>query len=631
MEANDFLAKIKANGDKNDWNNLAKVYNDYKVIASKLSTKERGSFSLNVLCLLCRNLDKAPSWRDSIDNKELLTLTIDCIRETRGLNKAEQVKTLACIYHIHRYVVRLNKQIPPELILKLSFMAFEAEPKNLLKEYSKTYWNIIADRLCYIEKLKGKSVHKLLPKLTEDVIKTIEIYDSAQFCANILVFLVKKLHFIYSESHSEQLNGCYKDIFEKLSQKTDLNAIKKLKDKELLDLYAKFSDCFYVVAENSSKNSFKHSAVNSAVRTAITLLGHKPDFFHCLQTFYLNSFCDIFLNRTTYLDAVFKNLTLSCDITVKLGYETTMVTSYPFLAQFLRLFIEYSVNNSIKTNFTVEVQENCLNFMLKLLKELANCEQLLKCENCSVKTGLHDALRLSFLVKHFISASIQQSIDITNLLTIYDSVIHQQYSIMAQLKRQKCANYEKFYRKLQTDTHNTAIALNKNKNYEFSIKLFEIYIKNELSINLNEFEHKNVARAFYNKSICELDYRKHEQALMDAFLSLIFAKEINSDKYMSLVMDIKAKALKNDDDDDADDRSDDLQMTSVVDACRIVVENKLYGDLKPFLKGVQFSSLLKHEFDMYCKLWPSIAPVAGVWRALNSLLNGRQEEWITGK
>lgn len=54
MEANDFLAKIKANGDKNDWNNLTKVYNEYKVIASKLSTKERGAFSLNVLCLLCR-------------------------------------------------------------------------------------------------------------------------------------------------------------------------------------------------------------------------------------------------------------------------------------------------------------------------------------------------------------------------------------------------------------------------------------------------------------------------------------------------------------------------------------------------------------------------------------------------
>ncbi|CAH1642132.1 unnamed protein product [Spodoptera littoralis] len=628
MEANDFLVKIKANGDEKDWNNLDKVYNDYKVISSKLSSKERGSFSLNVLCLLCRNIDKAPSWRDSIDNKELLTLTIDCIRESRGLNKAEQVKTLACIYHIHRYVVRLNKQIPPELILKLSFMAFEAEPKILLKEYSKTYWNIIADRLCYIEKLRGKSIHKLLPKLNEDILKTIEIYDTAQFCSNILVFLVKKMHFIYSESHSEVLNGFYKEIFEKLSQKTDLNAMKKLKDKELLDVYAKFSDCFYVVAENSSKGLFKNSAINSAVRTAITLLGHKPDFFHCLQTFYLNSFCDIFLNKTTYLDTVFKNLTLSCDITVKLGYESTIATSYPFIAQFLRLFIEYSINNGIKAHFTAEVQENCLNFMLKLLNELKNCEQLLKCENCSVKTGLHDALRLSFLVKHFISASIQQNIDMTRLLAVYKNVIDQQYSIMCQLKHQKCVNYDKFYRKLQTDTHNTAIALNKNQKYEFSINLFEIYIKNELSINLNEFEHKNVARAFYNKSICELDYKKHEQALLDGFLSLIFAKDLNSDKYMSLVMDIKAKALKSDD-DETDDKTDDLQMTSVVDACRTVTENKLYGDLKPFLKEVKFSSLLKHEFEMYCKLWPSIAPVAGVWRALHSLLNGRQEKWIT--
>ncbi|KAF9414617.1 hypothetical protein HW555_007546 [Spodoptera exigua] len=630
MEANDFLAKIKANGDEKDWNNLAKVYNDYKMISSKLSSKERGSFSLNVLCLLCRNLDKAPSWKDSIDNKDLLTLSIDCIRETRGLNKAEQVKTLACIYHIHRHVVRLNKQIPPELILKLSFMAFEAETKNLLKEYSKTYWNILADRLGYIEKLRGKSIHKLLPKLNEDILKTLDIYDTTQFCINILVFLVKKLHFIYSESHSEALNGVYGDIFEKLSQKTDLNAVKKLKDKELMDLYSKFSDCFYVVAENSSKNNFKHSAVSSAVRTAITLLGHKPNFFHCLQTFYLNSFCDIFLNRTTYLDAVFKNLTVSCDITVKLGYGTTMVASYPFIAQLLRLFIEYSVNNNIKSNFTAEVQENCLNFMLKLLNELKNCEQLLRCENCSVKTGLHDALRLSFLVKHFISASIEQNIDITNLLPIYTQVIDQQYSIMDQLKRQKCSNAEKFYRKLQTDSHNTAIALNKNEKYEFSINLFEIYIKNELSINKNDFEHKNVARAFYNKSICELDYKKHEQALIDAFLSLIFSKDILSDKYMSLAMDIKAKALKNDDIDEPDDKSsDDLQMTSVLDACKIAMENNMYGDLRPFMKDVKFSSVLKHEFEMYCKLWPSIAPVAGVWRSLNSLLNGRQEKWIT--
>lgn len=485
-----------------------------------------------------------------------------------------------------------NAPVPPELILKLSFMAFEAEPKNLLKEYSKTYWNIVADRLIYIEKLKGKAIHKLLPKLTEDVLKTLDIYDTAQFCANILVFLVKKLHFIYSEAYAEQLNRFYIEIFEKLTRKSDLSAVKKLKEKDTLDLYVKFSDCLYVIAENSSKNRFKESALTVAVRAVITLLGHRSDIFHCLQTFYLNSFCDIFVNKTTYLDAVFKNLTVSCEITQKLGYKETMVATYPFIGQFLRLFIEYSINNSIKNNFTQDIQENCLNFMIRLLNELQKCNQLLKCENCKVNSGLHDALRLSFLLKHFITNAVQNNSDLNNLLPLYNTVIDKQYTIMAELKKLGCVNHDKCYRKLQTDTHNTAILLNKNQKYDYSISLFEIYIKNELSMCKKEFEHKNVARAFYNKSICELDYRKHEQALLDAFLSLVFSKELNSDKYMSLVMDIKAKALKfdeqNDEIDDDEEKNDDLQLLSVVEACRMVMIQQTYGDLTPFLKGVNF-------------------------------------------
>uniref|UniRef100_A0A2A4J1X8 Uncharacterized protein n=1 Tax=Heliothis virescens TaxID=7102 RepID=A0A2A4J1X8_HELVI len=632
MDANDFLVKIKANGNEKDWNNLEKAYKDYKLIASKLGSKDRGSFSLNVLCLLCRNLDKAPTWRDSIDAKELLTLTIDCIRETRGLNKAEQVKMLACVYHIHRYVVRKNTPIPPELILKLSFMAFEVESKNLLRDYYKTYWSIIADRLIYIEKLKGKAIHKLLPKLTEDILKTLDIYDTTQFCANILVFLVKKMHFMYSENYSEQLNEFYREIFEKLSRKPDVGGFKKLKDKELLDLYIKFSDCLYVIAENSSKNRFKDSALTVVVRTALSLLGHCPDMYHCLQTFYLNSFCDIFVNKTTYIDTIFKNLTVSCEMTEKLGYKTAMKATYPFIGQFLRLFIEYSINNSIKSNFVQQTQEQCLTFMLKLIEELKNCNQLLKCENCKVNSGLHDALRLSFLLKHFITNAVQNNSDLNTLLPLYNTIINKQYEIMAELNRLGCVNYEKCYRKLQTDTHNTAILLNKNKKYEFSINLFEIYIQNELSNNIIEFERKNVARAFYNKSICELDNSKHENALLDAYLSLVFAGELSSDKYMSLVMDIKAKALKLDekgDDDENDDVNDDLQLISVLDACKIAMEKQLYGDLKPFLKDVEFSILLKHEFTMYCKLWPSIVPVAGVWQSLHSLLNNRYEKWMS--
>lgn len=470
-------------------------------------------------------------------------------------------------------------------------MAFEADSKNLLKEYSKTYWNIIADRLIFIENLKGKAIHKLLPKLTEDIVKTLDVYDTKQFCANVLVFLVKKLHFIYSESYAEQLNVLYGELFEKFSKKTDLSAFKKLEEKDTLDLYVKFSDCLYVIAENSSKNCFKESALSIAVRTAIMMLGHRSDIFHCLQTFYLNSFCDMFINKSAYLDAIFKNLTVSCEITGKLGYKDVLVATYPFIGQFLRLFIEYSVNNSIKTNFTGEIQENCLNFMIKLLSELRHCEQLLKCENCSVKSGLHDALRLSFLLKHFITNAVQNNSDLNNLLPQYNTIISQQYTIMHELKQRGCVNYEKCYRKLQTDTHNVAILLNKNEKYDFSIQLFDIYIKNELSSSRNELQHKNLARAFYNKSICELDCKKHESALLDAFLSLIFSKELNSDKCMSLVMDIKAKALKCDeknDETDDDDKNDDLQLLSVLDACKMVMDQKLYGDMTGFFKDVKF-------------------------------------------
>lgn len=466
-------------------------------------------------------------------------------------------------------------------------MAFETDAKHLLKEYCKTYWNLLADRLTYIEKLKGRSIHKLIPKVTEDILKTIEIYDTVQFCSTIIVFLFKKLHGIFSETHAEELNIIYGEIFKKLSSKPDLSAFKKLSDKEILDLYVKISDCLYVTAENASKNHFKGSSLSIGIRTALSLLGHSSEIFHCLQTFYLNSFCDLFENKTTYIDAVFKNLTASCEITEKLGYKKTMVATYAYLNQFLRLFIEYSITNSVETNFTVEVQENCLNFLLKILDALKYSQQLLKCENCNIKSGLHDALRLSLLLKNFITLSLQYNIDITPLITLYNKIITAQYNILNELRQLKCNNYKKFYLRLQTDTHNTAILLNKHQKYEFSLNLFDIYIKNELNVIKNEMEAKNLTRAFYNKSICELDFKKYEEALLDAFLSLVFAEEL-TDKYMSLVMDIKAKSLKDDKNDDDVEQNNDLQMMSVIDACKIVVERFMYGNVALHLREVKF-------------------------------------------
>lgn len=94
-----------------------------------------------------------------------------------------------------------TSSVPPELVLKLSFMPFEFDDSNLLKDYCKTYWSILCDRLTYIEKLKTLKmpIVKLMLKLTEDIIKTINIYDTVQFCTNLLQFLIKKIHFIFNE------------------------------------------------------------------------------------------------------------------------------------------------------------------------------------------------------------------------------------------------------------------------------------------------------------------------------------------------------------------------------------------------------------------------------------------------
>ncbi|KOB72494.1 Hemolymph proteinase 9 [Operophtera brumata] len=87
----------------------------------------------------------------------------------------------------------------------------------------------------------------------------------------------------------------------------------------------------------------------------------------------------------------------------------------------------------------------------------------------------------------------------------------------------------------------------------------------------------------------------YENALIDAFLSLVYSKEaLSSEKYMSLVMDIKAKELKSKEDDEADDEGDDdsrkesLQLFSVLNACERALGKKMYGNIKPFLMDLKF-------------------------------------------
>ncbi|XP_060809332.1 uncharacterized protein LOC106142945 [Amyelois transitella] len=621
MAANDFVAKLKANGTENDLCDLDKVISEYKTILTKLSPKDRSSFSLNILCILCRNIDKVPSWRDSINPKLLLILSIDCVREIGSGERPDQVKTLACVYHIHRFIIRLKSSIPPELVLKISFMPFECDVKNMLTEYVKTYWSIVVDRITYIERLKaGKvAIIKLLPKLIDDTLKVIQIYNTVQFCTNALTYLIKKLHFLYNDRHSIELNETFRRIFDSLTAKSDLKDFKKLSVKEITDLYIKFNDCYYVIVENNSRDNFKDSILTNVVRTYISFLGHCPDVFHCFQTFYSNGFCNIFncMTNSNYNETIFNSLLMSFETTEKLGYSKLMYVTYPFINQLLRLYIDYSVANvkDWKQIFTDISQECYLKLILAIMSKAKHSEQLLKCDNCTVKSGLHDALRLSFLSIHF----VKQNNEIQNILPIFYTIIEEQHSILKELMIKGCTNYEKCYRKLQTDIHNTAIVLNKSEHNEYSIKLFNIYLSHEISSFKDESDLKNISRALYNKSICQLDTKMYENALKDAYLSMVFAwpelMKMNSEKYMSLVMDIKAKALKASD----EGCQDKLQLVSVLDVCKMCMKDKLYGNLKPFFVPLKFSALLKHEFSMYAKLWPSIVPIAGVWKSLYEL------------
>ncbi|CAK1587441.1 unnamed protein product [Parnassius mnemosyne] len=638
--ANDFVAKLKADGSEMDFYDLGIVYKEYKIILTDLPTKDKGTFSLNVLCMLCRNLDKVPIWRDKISNKDLLELCIECLRQTRALNKPEQVKTLASVYHIHRHIIRQSTSVPPELMLKLSYMPFEVSGDCLLKEYCKTYWSILAERFVYIEKLKSSqlAVVKLLPKLTEDIVTIISLYDPVQFCANILPFVMKKLHTLYSDNCLKDVRETYKNILECIASKNNLNIFRNGTEKEMLDLYIKFNECLYVIVENDSKSHFKDSNFDCIVRTMISMLGHNSDIFHCFQTVYLNCFCCLFKDKvnSSYMETVLQSLQVSCETAEKLGYQKAMYTTYPFIAQLLRLFVEYFVTNCDSKkwdkHFDVQLQEICLKLTLFLVKKLSKTQQIAKCENCTAKTGLHDALRLTFLVRHFVIISIDQQLNITSILPYFYEVVKLQYTILTELNKLGCSNRTKCLRKLQTDVHNTAITLNKAQYYEFSIKLFNIYLKNEICYMKNDSEFKNIARALYNKSISELDCKLYENSIRSAYLSLVFSEPegLTSDKYMSLVMDIKSKILKKyEEESETEGSQEGLQLMTVLGACHLLEGNNDYGNLKPFFSTLKFSTLLKHEFSMYVKLWPSIVPIAGVWTSLKQLLNRDHSAWLT--
>ena len=462
-------------------------------------------------------------------------------------------------------------------------MPYECD--DLLTEYCKTYSSILVDRLTYIEHLKNLKmpILKLLSKLTEDIIKTIKIYDTVQFCINLLQFLIKKMHFLFND-WAKELNLAYGEIIDAILKK-DLKSFKSITEKECMDLYVKVNDIIFVITDNSLKNDFKYPAVETFMKLCLNLLGSKQDMFHCFQTFYINSFCCILKDRTnsSLIENGINNLLVSFEITEKLSYKNTLHLTYPYISQLFRLFLDNILNEKSKEFITVTVQESCLKLITFLIKKLKKTTQLLKCEKCKAISGLHDSLRLSFVIKNFIIISAENKIDILNNMSIYYEIVEQQYLILNELKSLGCPNHEKYFRKLQTDIHNSAILLYKTQIYEYSIKLFEIYLRNELVNIKNDVDLKNISRALYNKSICELDLKLYESSLKNAFLSLIFALPdgLSSEKFLSLVIDIKSKALKN-------NENNDLQMMSVLNVCESLYDDSLYGNLKPFIKNLKF-------------------------------------------
>ncbi|XP_052745796.1 uncharacterized protein LOC112045697 [Bicyclus anynana] len=629
MSTNEFVAKLKATGTEKQLCDLAKYLEEYRGLLKTINIKERGSLSLNILCILIRNLDTVPAWRTSISFKVLLELSVECVRHTRSLQQPLLVKSLGCVYRLHKHVVNEKSPIPPELVLKLSYMSFEYDDGSLLNEYYKTYAYIIIDRVTYIDKLKSKlKILKLLPKLIEDITKTIKIYDTVQFCTDMLTFIIKKISYVFNDWPAE-VNDSIGKIFECIAC-SDMKQFKNLSEKQAIDLFVKFNECLLTVTENSLRINCKNPILDSVTRVCVSILGHIPDMFHCFQTIFLNSFCCIFNDKTnpTLIDNLLKNILTSCEMTEKLGYKSTIYATYPFISQCLRLYIEYCVNNEKSDHINEETQASCFNLVIFLMEKLKTTKQLSKCENCNIKTGLHDALRVALTVKHIVIMSLNKNIDSKTNLPLYLTIVEHQYVVLEELNKLKCPNQERCFRKLQIDINNLAVMLNKHKHYEHSIKLFDIYLKYELKYLKSDADFKNISRALYNKGICELDAKDYKKSLINAYLSLVFSLPdgLESEKYMSLVIDVKSKALQSVT-EGSSDKITDMQAMSILEACNLVYEDEDYGHFKMYLKNLNFCSLLKHEFSMYTKLWASAVPLAGVCTALLEM-SARKPTWI---
>lgn len=415
-------------------------------------------------------------------------------------------------------------------------------------------------------------VSKILPSLTSDLTKTIYLYNPMQFFQDILLILIKKLIYLFGDNHNAELNKTVNNIFVTLIKHNWTVSVKE----NYYNHYKIFNECLMVVGENSIRSGSACSVLELCIKYGFKIFMKKEDIIKCLNTFYLDIFIYIFKEKN---DLFILEIKLNEALKLFEIDNKYVVLSYSYFNHMLRVYIENAAEkfdeNKWIENFPPNIQVLYLKIILLLANKMDKTEQLSKCDNCKYKSGLHDSLRLCFVTKVLISNSIKHEMDVSTLLPMIIEITKLQVCIINKLKENKCVNIEKYEFKSQTNIHNTAILLYKSKYFEFSLQLFEIYLRNEFQENKDK---KSVARGLYNKAICELDAKKYKQALVSAFLSLIFSFNGNNcnDKYMSLVIDIKSKSQDNGD----EEKSNYIVDCTILDACRLYNNTPIYGCLK---------------------------------------------------
>lgn len=472
-----------------------------------------------------------------------------------------------------------------DLIFKLSYHFFQTD--KLISTYAKRYWNILSHRVTYISRKRSNiDILGLLPKIREDFLKIIEIYNIIPICNDILPVMIKILCYCYKGKYSMMLNNLFIDIFNKLNRRSDLDAVKASSDVDCHEIYLKLNDCILMVIENSLGLNFKDSAISHCVKFAIGLLKHKDDLTNCLRQYYLNYYTKIFpanVNSDS-LKKVICTFTKICELSEK-KFSKAMSLTYPYLGSIFRTHINYAIENYDKTKclemFPLELASNYLEICQMLIKKMSTTKQIVECDNCEKETGYHDSLKLSFSLKSYINICCKYEIDISRIMPKFLEILEEEKSIIRNLKMLPCANIALYEKKYQVDINNMAISVFEMKSYDNAANLFDFYITNQLKEP--DFDQISLCRAAHNKSICEIDSKHSEKGVRSSMLSLLLAEQsTRSDKYMSLIISAKFQALKSE-----EPNATVVQMT-VLDFAREYIEMDSYKNIKHILGKIDF-------------------------------------------